>query len=281
MTIKEAINNASLKLKGQNIKSFILDSEILMSRALNKKREYVILNIQDKIKQQDYDFFNKLINERLKGKPIAYLTEKKFFWKYEFVVNKNVLIPRPDTEIIVDEILKITKYKNYSNILDIGVGSGCILLSVLKEKKGFTGTGIDLSSKCLDLCQKNIYNLKVNNKVRLYKSDVDNFNYGKYDLIVSNPPYIKKLELKYLEKDVIDYEPISALNGGLDGTSEIRKVINKSSELIKKNGKLILEISSDQRLKVKSLLRKKGFYINKVLKDFARNDRCIVSTKID
>ena len=281
MIIKEVINDASLRLKDQKIKSFILDSEILMSEVLNKKREDLILNIQDEIKQKDYDFFTKLINERARGKPIAYLTKKKFFWKYEFIVNKNVLIPRPDTEIIIDEILKLTKNKYFSNILDIGVGSGCILLSVLKEKKGFIGTGIDLSSKCLNLCKKNINNLKVSNKIRLFKSDVDNFNYGKYDLIVSNPPYIKKLELKYLEKNVIDYEPIMALDGGLDGTSEIRKIINKSSDLIKKNGKLILEISFDQKLKVKRLLEKKGFYINKVLKDFAKNDRCIVSTKID
>ena len=281
MIIQEAIKEASLKLKDQNIKSFILDSEILMSKALNKDRDYVILNVLAKLKQKDYDYFTYLINERSNGKPIAYLTEKKFFWKYEFIVNKGVLIPRPDTEVIVEEVLKITKNKYYLNILDIGVGSGCILLSVLKEKKGFIGTGIDLSSECLNLCKRNIHNLKVSNKIRLFKSDVDNFNYGKYDLIISNPPYIKKLDLRYLEKNVIDYEPILALDGGLDGTSEIRKVINKSSELIKKNGKLIIEISFDQKEKVKSLLKKKGFYINKVLKDFAKNDRCIVSTKIN
>tara|TARA_Y100001970_G_scaffold222384_1_gene273494 strand:- start:1998 stop:2843 length:846 start_codon:yes stop_codon:yes gene_type:complete len=281
MIIQEAIKEASLKLKDQNIKSFILDSEILMSKVLNKKREYIILNIQEKLKQRDYSYYTQLVNERANGKPIAYLIEKKFFWKDEFFVNKDVLIPRPDTEVIVEEILKITKNKYYLNLLDIGVGSGCILLSVLKEKKGFIGTGIDLSSKCLNLCKKNIHNLKVRNRIRLFKSDVDNFNYGKYDLIISNPPYIKKYDLKYLEKNVVDYEPILALDGGLDGTSEIRKVINKSSELIKKNGKLILEISFDQKLKVISLLKKKGFYINKVLKDFAKNDRCIVSTKID
>ena len=281
MIIHEAIKEASLRLKDQKIKSFILDSEILMSQVLNKKREYLILNMRNEIKQKDYEFFTKLVNERAKGKPIAYLTERKFFWKYEFIVNKNVLIPRPDTEIIVDEILKLTKNKYYLNILDIGGGSGCILLSVLKEKKGFIGTGIDLSSKCLDLCRNNILNLKVSNKINLFKSDVDNFNYGKYDLIISNPPYIKNSDLKYLEKDVVKFEPKLALDGGLDGISEIRKNIKKSSELIKKNGKLILEIAFDQKFKVKSLLKKKGFYINKVLKDFAKNDRCIVSTKID
>ena len=281
MNIETALNNGTNYLKINNIKTSRIDSEILMSKVLNKKREYIILNIQEKLKQRDYSYYTQLVNERANGKPIAYLIEKKFFWKDEFFVNKDVLIPRPDTEVIVEEILKITKNKYYLNLLDIGVGSGCILLSVLKEKKGFIGTGIDLSSKCLNLCKKNIHNLKVRNRIRLFKSDVDNFNYGKYDLIISNPPYIKKYDLKYLEKNVVDYEPILALDGGLDGTSEIRKVINKSSELIKKNGKLILEISFDQKLKVISLLKKKGFYINKVLKDFAKNDRCIVSTKID
>ena len=208
------------------------------------------------------------------------MTGKKYFWKHEFNVNENVLIPRPDTELIVEQILKIYKNKKSLRILEIGVGSGCILLSVLREKKGFTGVGIDISKKCLKVCKNNINKLKLNNKINLYKSDIDNFNYGKYDLIISNPPYIKKTDLKYLERDVIKFEPKLALDGGLDGLSEIRKVINKSSELIKKNGKLVLEVAFDQKLKVKNLLKEKGFYINKVLKDLSNNDRCIISTKI-
>ena len=133
---------------------------------------------------------------------------------------------------------------------------------------------------CLEVCKTNINKLKLNNKISLYKSDVDNFNYGKYDLIISNPPYIRSTEIKYLEKDVAKFEPELALNGGLDGLSEIRKVINKSSELIKKNGKFVLEIAFDQKLKVKNLLKDKGFYINRVLKDLNKKDRCIISTKI-
>ena len=122
--------------------------------------------------------------------------------------------------------------------------------------------------------------LNLSNKISLYKSDIDNFNYGKYDLIISNPPYIKSIDFKYLEKDVSKFEPKLALDGGLDGLSEIRKVINKSSELIKNNGKLILEVAFDQKSKVKNLLKEKGFYINRVLKDLSNNDRCIISTKI-
>ena len=176
--------------------------------------------------------------------------------------------------------MAITKNKPNLNILEIGVGSGCIILSVLKEKKGFYGTGIDICPKSLNVCKSNINRLGVKNKIRLFKTDVDNFNYGKYDLIISNPPYIKKLELKYLDKDVVDFEPKLALNGGLDGISEIRKVVRKSSELIKRNGKLFLEIGFDQKNKVKKILNNKGFYITEIVKDLANNDRCIISVKI-
>ena len=280
MIIRTAINEAFLELKNKNIKSSLLDSEILMSKVLNKKRDYIILNLEKNIDQKSLNFFKNLINERSRGKPIAYITGNKYFWKDEFKVDKNVLIPRPDTELIVEQILKIYKNKKNLNILEIGVGSGCILLSVLKEKKGFVATGIDISMGCIKICKSNIKKLKIRNKIDLYKSNIDNFNNGKYDLIISNPPYIKKTDLKYLERDVIKFEPKLALDGGLDGLSEIRKVIKKSSELIKINGKLVLEFGFDQKFKVKKLLKEKGFYINKVLKDLSNNDRCIISTKI-
>ena len=154
------------------------------------------------------------------------------------------------------------------------------MLSILREKKGFFGTGIDISSVCLSLCKRNAYKLDVYDRIRLFKSDIDNFTKGKYDLILSNPPYIKKLDLYKLDKDVRNFEPISALNGGLDGLSEIRKVIIKSSELIKRNGKLIIEIAFNQKNEVTKLLKENGFYIDTVIKDLAKNDRCIISKKI-
>jgi len=280
MRIQTAISKACIELKKNNIKSPLLDSEILMSKAINKSREFILLNLDQEIKKNNHVYFKRLINERSEGKPIAYLTGKKFFWKYEFNINENVLIPRPDTELIIEQVLKIYKNKSSINFLDIGVGSGCIILTILKEKKKFSGIGIDLSQECLKVCKINANNLGVSNRVKLFKSDVDNFTFGKYDLIISNPPYIKKLDLKYLDKDVINFEPKLALNGGLEGLSEIRKVINRSSELIKKKGKLILEIAFDQKQEVKRLLRDKKFYINEVVKDLAKNDRCIISTKI-
>jgi release factor glutamine methyltransferase len=281
MKINEALDEANLILKKNLIKSAKLDSEILMAEVIQKDRKYIILNLGENLKPKIYKNFQYLIEQRSKGKPIAYLLGKKDFWKYEFKVGDNILIPRPDTEIIIDQILGITKFKSKLNILDIGVGSGCILLSILKEKKNFYGTGIDISKKCTDIAKINAFNLGLLNRVRFFKSDVDNFNYGKYDLIISNPPYINRYGLKYLEKDIVNFEPKLALDGGLEGLSEISKVIKKSSELIKKNGKLVLEIAFDQKNNVKKLLLNKGFYINKVIKDYAKHDRCIISTKLN
>ena len=280
MNFETAIDIANKELKKNKIKSSMLDCEILMSKVMNNSREFIILNSKKKIKKNNYNHFKKLVYERLKGKPIAYITGKKYFWKYEFEINEDVLIPRPDTEIIIEQVLNIFKNKSRINFLDIGIGSGCILLSILKEKKNYLGTGIDMSNECVKLSKINAIKLGVNNRVKIIKSNVDNFNFGKYDLIISNPPYIKKLDLKYLDRDVINFEPRLALDGGLEGLSEIRKVIAKSSELIKKKVKLILEIAFDQKNEVKKLLKDKGFYIDNIVKDFAKNDRCIISTKI-
>ena len=279
MDIETALKKGQLILKDNKIKSAELDSEILMSQAIRKDKKYIILNYNKKIKKKDLKYFDFLIQERVKKKPIAYLTKKKDFWKYEFLIDKNVLIPRPDTEVLVEQILELTKNKASMRILEIGVGSGCIILSILKEKKKFFGTGIDISTKSLKISEINSLKLGVNRRLKLFKSNIDNFKSGKYDLIISNPPYIKKNFLKCLEKD-ISFEPVEALDGGIDGLSETRKIIIKSSELIKKKGYLFLEIGFDQKNKVKKILENNGFYIKKVIKDLSNHDRCIVGIKI-
>ena len=279
MDIETALKKGQLILKDSKIKSAELDSEILMSQAIRKDKKYIILNYNKKIKKKDLKYFDFLIQERIKKKPIAYLTKKKDFWKYEFLIDKNVLIPRPDTEVLVEQILELTKNKASMRILEIGVGSGCIILSILKEKKKFFGIGIDLSTQSLKISEINSHKLGVNRRLKLFKSNIDNFSTGKYDLIISNPPYIKKNFLKCLEKD-ISFEPVEALDGGIDGLSVTRKTILKSSELIKKKGYLFLEIGFDQKDKVKKILKNNGFYIKKVIKDLSNHDRCIVSIKI-
>ena len=279
MNILSAINKANHLLKSNGIISSKLDCELLISKILKINRAEMILNINKELTTDQFTRFNELVNQRSKKKPIAYLTGKKEFWKYKFYVTKDVLIPRPDTELIIEKVLELTKNKPSLNFLDIGVGSGCIILSILKERKNFYGTGIDISKKSLEICKINSDNLGIFHRLRLFKSDIDNFRYGKYDLIISNPPYIKKFDLKNLDKDVLNYEPQSALNGGLDGLSTIRKVINNSTKLIKKNGILVLEIGFNQTKEVKEILRKKDFFVKEVFKDLAKNNRCIVSIK--
>ena len=280
MNINLAIIHGAKVLKESFVKNPFLDSEILMTKVIGKDRKFILLNSKINLDTKDLNTFQKLIKKRSIGKPIAYLTNKKFFWNSEFIVSENTLIPRPDTELVIEKVLDLTAHKKKLNVLEIGIGSGCILLSILKERKSFYGTGIDISKNCLNISKLNAIKLKVSSKLKLYKSNVDKFSLGKYDLIVSNPPYIKSSDLKYLEKDVVKFEPELALNGGQDGLSEIRKVIKKSSELIKKNGKFVLEIGFDQKNIVINLLKKEGFYINSINKDLAKNDRCIVCSKI-
>ena len=280
MNIHSAIIEGAKLLKNKFISTPYLDSELLMTKVIGRDKKFFLLNHDKNLSESDLYKFQNLIVKRSKGKPVAYLINSKSFWNSDFIVSDGILIPRPDTELIVDTILKLTKHVNKLNILDIGIGSGCILLSILKEKKKFIGTGIDISKKCIDISKINANNLNVSRRLRLIKTNVDKFNLGKYDLIVSNPPYIKKNNIKYLEKDVAHYEPKQALDGGLDGLSEIRKIVKKSSELIKKNGRFILEIGFDQKNKVINILKNEGFYINNTLNDLAKNNRCIVCTKI-
>jgi len=280
MNIENIINVGINILQKNKIPNPQLDSEILLSNLIKRDKKHIILNPKELLNSKQLNKFKSLIERRKKGEPIAYLINKKEFWKDEFFVNKDVLIPRPDTELIIEQVLKIYSKEEQLQALDIGTGSGCILLSILKERPNFYGTGIDISKKSINVSKFNAKQLNLVNRVKFFNSSVDNFKIGKYDLIVSNPPYIELLNLKYLEKDVVSFEPKLALNGGLDGFSKIRNVISKAKKLIKKNGKFILEIGFNQKNKVKKILKEEGFYINKAIKDYGNNDRCIVSTKI-
>ena len=280
MNIENVLNEGIDILQKNKIANPQLDSEILLSNSIKRDKKHIILNPKEVLNSEQLGKFKSLIERRKKGEPIAYLINKKEFWKDEFFVNKDVLIPRPDSELIIEQVLKIYSKDDQLQILDIGTGSGCILLSILKERSNFYGTGIDISKKSINVSKFNAKQLNLTNRVKFFHSSVDNFNNVKYDIIVSNPPYIEQLSLKYLEKDVANFEPKLALNGGFDGFSKIRKVINKASILIKKNGKFILEIGFNQKNKVIKILKEEGFYVNKAIKDYGNNDRCIISTKI-
>ncbi|MDB3944185.1 peptide chain release factor N(5)-glutamine methyltransferase [Candidatus Pelagibacter ubique] len=280
MNIENILNEGIDILQKNKIANPQLDSEILLSNSIKRDKKHIILNPKEVLNTKQLGKFKSLIDRRKKGEPIAYLINKKEFWKDEFFVNKDVLIPRPDSELIIEQVLKIYSKDDQLQILDIGTGSGCILLSILKERSSFYGTGIDISKKSINVSKFNAKQLNLTNRVKFFHSSVDNFNNGKYDIVVSNPPYIEQLSLKYLEKDVVNFEPKLALNGGFDGFSKIRKVIYKTSNLIKKNGKFILEIGFNQKNKTIKILKEEGFYVNKAIKDYGNNDRCIISTKI-
>ena len=280
MNIQTLLNQASKTLKQLSNTSSKLDSEILLSKIIKKNRKYLILNSNEELKKENIKSFDYLVKRRKKGEPIAYLINKKEFWKQNFYINQNVLIPRPDTETLVEETLKLFNVNSKLNMLDIGTGSGCILLSILNERRNFFGTGIDISKKAINVARFNAKMHQLSNRVKFYNSDVDKFLIGKYDLVVSNPPYIKRQDLKYLEVDVKGFEPKLALDGGKDGFSKITKVISKTSTLLKKNGRFILEIGFGQKKKILSILKQNNFFINKVVKDYGKNDRCVISTKI-
>ena len=280
MNYQEIIKQGSKILKLNNIKSFNLDSEILLSSILKLDRPKLILNLSNKIKDKDKKNYFNFIDRRKKNEPVAYITGYKEFWKNKFKVDKNVLIPRPDTEVLVEQTLKEIDKNCSKRILDIGTGSGCILLAILKERKKCLGVGIDISKKAINLAKYNAKIQHIRNRVKFLNSDIDNFCRDKYDLIVSNPPYIKCFAINELDKDIKNYEPKVALNGGVDGYSKIRLIIKKSSILLKRKGKLILEVGLGQTREVKKVLKLNGFYINRTTKDLAGINRCILSTKI-
>ena len=279
MKIIDNLKDCYKILKGKNISSYKIDCEILMSQTLNISREQVLLNLEKKVKKEEKDRYFNLINRRKRDEPIAYIINNKSFWRDNFITNKDVLIPRPDSEHLVEQTLKLIKKNQLKRILDVGVGSGCLSISILKERLNCKCDAIDLSKNALKLAKINANLHQLSSRIKFYKRDVDNFYNDKYDLVISNPPYINKHKIKYL--GAINYEPKIALDGGIDGLEIIKKVISKSRYILKNNGKLILEIGYDQKYKVVKFLSEKNFYINKIIKDYGNKTRCIVSTKIN
>ena len=257
-----------------------LDSELILSNILNTTREKLIIHPKKNINKVLENKFKFDIKERKLKKPIAYILGYKEFWKQKFITDPNVLIPRPDTELIIEKVLKNFKKNDNKNVLDIGTGTGCIILSILLERKKFRGTGIDTSKRAINIAKINAKMQQFGNRIRFINTDIDNFFSNKYDLIVSNPPYIKKYKLRSLIEDVKNFEPKLALDGGPDGFSVVLKVIAKSSKLLKKNGMLILEIDNTQVIKTKEMLKNYKFYTKDVFKDLSDKNRCITAIKL-
>ena len=278
MNLLKALNKGYDILKSNNINSYKIDAELLLSESLNVSKEKLILNLNDVINSDDYKAYLSKLKRRLNKEPVAYILKKKEFWKNEFYINKNVLIPRPETEHLVEETLRIIPENKNKKLLEIGIGSGCLMISILKDRKSCYGIGIDTCKKAVKTAIINANLHQIKNRIKIFKTDVDNFNTGKYDLIISNPPYIDKHQLKYL--GVSEFEPLKALDGGINGTEILMKVINKASQLLKINGKLIIEIGNNQKYKMIEFLKKNNYFINKVVKDLSNIERCIVCTKL-
>ena len=279
MILEKTIKQASQLLKNKKIISHELDAQVILSDIMGVTRDFFITNSHIKVSKNTIKKFNYAIRRRIKREPVAYIIGKKEFWSQDFVVNQTTLVPRPETELLIYKVIDFFKNKRI-NILDIGTGSGCILLSILKELVHSRGVGIDVSAKAIKTAQFNSCNLNLLHRSKFKVFDVGKFNIGKYDLIISNPPYIPSKDIKNLSKDIINYEPLVALNGGVNGLDLIKKVIYKSNSLLKKNGLFVIEIGSNQYLKVSSLLRQQGFREISRQCDYNHNARCIISTKV-
>ena len=276
MKVLEIIRSGSNFLKENKIPSHILDSELLLSKTLNKSREDILINLDQKVDEKKISIFNGYLLRRSKNEPIAYILGEKEFWSKKYRVNKHTLIPRPETELLVDKLL--VQYKNKKiTILDIGTGSGCIILSLLSMLEKSFGVGVDISKNAILMAKKNALEHKLSDRVKFFTKSFENINNKRFDLIVSIPPYIDRKDLKNLSEDIKKFEPRTALDGGNDGLDLIKKVIYKSKNILKINGTLALEVGNEQIKKVSKILIEKDFRVKKLIKDYKNNVRCLLA----
>lgn len=278
MTIKQAIERGVAKLKLEKITTPKLKVRLLMQYVLEKPRQYLIIYDNEPLTRQQEDKFFDGISKLSKDIPIEHITHKKEFMKLDFFVDENVLIPRQDTEILVEEVIEIAKKINAKKILDLCTGSGAIAISLAKYLPNTQMTALDISSKALEVAKLNAKTNNVESQITFVESNLlENLPKEKYDIIVSNPPYIKQDIIKELDREV-QKEPHIALDGGKDGLDFYRKIIDSGYEYLKYGGYLCLEIGYDQKEEVMNLLDNNGQYINKIcIKDLYDNDRVIIA----
>ena len=281
MKILNILNKYSKKLENKNFLTPKLDIKILLSCVINVKTNSLYLYFDKELNKRKYKKFYYLFRKRLKNEPIANIIKKKEFWNYNFYVNKNVLTPRNDSEILIQAILNNYKNKNEKfKILDLGTGSGCLILTLLKLYKKSFGIGVDISNKALKVAKKNAKNLKIKNIKFIQNNWNDNIN-EKFDIIISNPPYIPQNTIKTLDLEVQKYNPIISLNGGTDGLLYYRYLAKNIFKNFKENTKLFLEIGINQKTEIEKIFNKYDFKINNVYKDYSNIERILEIIKIN
>ena len=282
MLVNEAIAFAEQELKRSNNLNSRLDSEILVSHLINIPRESIYSKLKENLPSNKTEELQNLVSRRVKKEPIAYILNNKEFWSTNFYVDRSVLIPRPETEVLIDLILsQINNKNNYFNILDIGTGSGCILISLLKELVKAKGIGVDKSTKAIAIAKKNSISQQVDNRASFKNVNLEEIKFDKkFDLIVSNPPYLPDVSLKNLNLDIKLYEPKIALQGGVQGVDFLCKIISLASKILKINGLLALEIGDNQFHILAKYLKKNRFKILDKYILINKQVRCLLATKL-
>ncbi len=276
--MNDLIKDSLTKLKQRNIKNPELDLRILLRHASKKNKEIILSNIN--LKDINIFKFKSFLQKRINRQPIAKIIKNKSFWKHDFYVNNFVLDPRPETELIIEEVLNIYSNKKLKlKILDIGTGSGCIAISLAKEFKNASITAIDISKEALEVADKNLKRHNCANQIKLKMIDFKNIN-SKFDLIVSNPPYLTKKQFKNTDPDVKNFEPKLALVGGDDGLKFYREYSNNLKNLMNKKGYFVCEIGINQRQDCEEIFQNSGLYLNKIINDLGGIERILSFSKI-
>lgn len=272
MKIKEVLQKSAFKLKKTGIEEPFNKARILLAFILKQEKTYLLINQEKEITKEQIEEFNKVIERLIEGEPIQYIIEKQEFMGIDFFVNKNVLIPQPDTEILVEKVIEICKNLEKPKILDLCTGSGAIAISLCRHLKHTQIIGTDISEEALEIAKKN----DKAKEIKFIKSNLFENIEERFDIIVSNPPYIKTKEIQNLSKEV-QKEPHLALDGGQDGLKFYKEIIGKANKYLNTNGYLCLEIGNEQKEEIIELIELTKKYKDiKSYKDLGNNDRVII-----
>ncbi len=276
MLIKEVLLKAQKLLQKQGIASAKLDAELLLIATLKIDKLTLYNSYQKELSTTELNEFQQLLDKRRQYMPIAKILGKKEFYGLDFMVNQDVLDPRPDTEILLDRILKTYPKDAKLNILELGVGSGCIIITLLNLLKVSRGTAVDISKAALHIAEQNAEQHHVTERLDLIESDLFSEITAKYDLLISNPPYIAAAEIEALDADVRLYDPMQALVAGEDGLDFYRKIAEQAHNYLNSEARIILEIGHQQKAAITKLFQDQGYYLEAADKDYGGNDRVLV-----